>query len=309
MTNPARIESPAGVVSKRDVLEIGMTYKQVRNRIQRGDWERLARGQYTRTDEADSASRFDAERAEHARRAIAAQRNRPGSVISHRSAAILHGLPLVSGIPEEVEINRRFSGWDGHDQGVHVHDVQLEPHHALIVDGVPITSLERTFFDVAACGFLPDALAVADAILRASPDLRLPAFIASLPKGLRGIRTARRAAQHASGLRESPLESWSFADFIDWGIPLPACQAEIVDEAGGFIARVDFLWRRRDGRLLIGECDGALKYETTEAIYAEKRREDSIRAQSHDVVRWGWADLRGGGELLRHRLRRALAES
>ena len=50
-----------------------------------------------------------------------------------------------------------------------------------------------------------------------------------------------------SPLRESPLESVSYAEFVDWGIPLPELQVTIHDEED-FVGRVDFLWR--DSRVI-----------------------------------------------------------
>jgi hypothetical protein len=35
-----------------------------------------------------------------------------------------------------------------------------------------------------------------------------------------------------------------------------------------------------------------MKYATPEDLYAEKRREDAIRALGHPVIRWGSKDLR-----------------
>ncbi|HET9117119.1 MAG TPA: hypothetical protein VFN75_03425, partial [Pseudonocardiaceae bacterium] len=50
----------------------------------------------------------------------------------------------------------------------------------------------------------------------------------------------------------------------------------------------------------VGEFDGKSKYgrllrpgqDPAEVVYAEKLREDAIRAQTWEVVRWTWADLR-----------------
>jgi very-short-patch-repair endonuclease len=69
--------------------------------------------------------------------------------------------------------------------------------------------------------------------------------------------------------------------------------------SGVFIARVDFWWERVG---LVGECDGQMKYETPADLYAEKRREDTIRAHGYRVIRWGPQDLRS--TLLAQRLHR-----
>lgn len=66
-------------------------------------------------------------------------------------------------------------------------------------------------------------------------------------------------------------------------------QVEIRSYAAAFIARVDFLWM--DERL-VGEADGMVKYDSREALFAEKRREDAIRGEGYRVIRWGATDLR-----------------
>jgi very-short-patch-repair endonuclease len=79
-------------------------------------------------------------------------------------------------------------------------------------------------------------------------------------------------------------------------------QVEIRSPAGGFIARVDYLWERAR---LVGEADGVMKYEQRDDLYAEKRREDVIRSQGYQVLRWGMADLRS--RALAERIRKSLA--
>lgn len=94
-------------------------------------------------------------------------------------------------------------------------------------------------------------------------------------------------------MRETPLESASFAYFVDHRVPLPRMQVVVTERDGEFVARVDFLW---DADRLVGEADGRLKYQSADDLYREKRREkrreDALRALGYRVVRWGAADLR-----------------
>ena len=69
-----------------------------------------------------------------------------------------------------------------------------------------------------------------------------------------------------------------------------------VRHAGG-TAYADFGWPEQR---TIGEFDGKAKYErllrpgqtSADAVYEEKLREDAVRAEGWEVVRWRWADLR-----------------
>ena len=93
---------------------------------------------------------------------------------------------------------------------------------------------------------------------------------------------------------ESPGESLSRAQMHVLGFPAPLLQAR-VHMGGVFIARTDFFWPRHR---LIGEFDGDAKYLRDEylggqtarqAVLAEKKREDQLRAAGFQVVRWDWA--------------------
>ncbi len=85
------------------------------------------------------------------------------------------------------------------------------------------------------------------------------------------------------------MESESYAYFVEHRLPLPICQVSIQGRDGRFLGRVDFLW---EAVRLVGEADGRLKYADADAVYAEKRREDEIRAEGYGFIRWGKADLR-----------------
>ena len=109
---------------------------------------------------------------------------------------------------------------------------------------------------------------------------------------LPGLSRARRAAPLLNGLRETPLESASYAYMVEHRIPRPRLQVTIADERG-FVARVDFLWDDvPSGRRVVGESDGVVKYGAAGEAYREKVREDRLRAAGYRVIRWGFSDLR-----------------
>jgi hypothetical protein len=154
----------------------------------------------------------------------------------------------------------------------------------------PVTTPERTWFDVARSASLADGLAVGDAGLRRGVlDAAKIRNLLTRAQGMRGCRRAAIAAEHICALRETALESGSWAYFIAHGVAIPTMQVEFRHDDGRLIGRVDFYWERIG---LVGECDGRVKYTTLESIYREKRREDALRALGLGMVRWGWADLR-----------------
>lgn len=105
------------------------------------------------------------------------------------------------------------------------------------------------------------------------------------------------------GLRESPGESRCAVALHVAGIDAVP-QVEIRDSAGRIIARVDFLVK---GTKVIIEFDGKVKFASGDpsVLWAEKRREDALRAMGYTVVRITWSDLESPGRVAA-KVRRAM---
>lgn len=208
-------------------------------------------------------------------------------MIGGHSAALLHGLPLFEKPPSEVCLLVPPGHWSGRRSGV----VFRKSGDRLGISPTrPATDVARTWLDIARHHSLADALSVGDAALRGGLlTLEVAEEWAAASTSRRGSRRVPIALQHLNSLRETPLESGSWAYFVAHGLPLPDMQVEYRGVGGQFIGRVDFAWRRHD---VVGECDGRLKYTDRDVLYAEKRREDELRALGLTVVRWGMGDLR-----------------
>ena len=274
--------------SHAQARELGLTPDQIRHRVRSGRWERVGLGCYRRSLSEDLDPHLR-KRLDHVDRAVAAASRHPDSVVALRSAALVRGLPLFLPVPHEVSLLVPYGHWAGHRAGVVFHHGDLDDDGEL-VQGVRITTASRTWLDIARTRPLADSLAVGDAAARAGlVDVGTLRRRAADLRAVRGCRRAQLAAAHVDALRETPLESGSWAYFVRYGIPLPRLQVGFLDEWGEFIGRVDFVW---EGAGLVGECDGLVKYDDRRALYAEKRREDRLRALGLQVVRWGWSDLR-----------------
>lgn len=117
---------------------------------------------------------------------------------------------------------------------------------------------------------------------------------------VRNLRRARSMVLLTDVRSESVAESIFRVDAALAGVQLEA-QVDVHDHAG-FVGRVDF----RLGSTIF-EIDGAVKYDGAEgrdALVAEKRREDRLRALGYRVVRLMWSDLTP--ERIRRVLREAL---
>ena len=284
-----------------DALAAGLTRDQIRHRLRAGSWQALGRGTYRRANwmPSDIDDQYSVERIDHTHRSVAAALRNPECIVGFESAAVVHYLPLFSPIPSRVTLIAPPGHWYGprgqlllRRSALAASDVEQRR--------VPITTPARTWFDVARTRSLADALTAGDWGLRThSVSLDQLRSAVHQAGSVRGCRRAAQALALLDAARETPLESGSWAYFVQHSIPLPSLQLELRDRSDAFIGRVDFCWESVG---VVGECDGRVKYESRERLYQEKRREDRLRDMGWQVVRWGWADL--WGPSLAARLRR-----
>jgi hypothetical protein len=280
------------LVLRQAALDQGFVDDEIARLRRRKTWTALQRGAYlVGTPALDR-------RARHLLvvRATLAGLRTP-AVVSHSSAAALHGLPLW-GVPlNQVHVTRRPPARTDSDTRLRSHAARLPDEDVVHVGSIPVTSVARTVVDLARVLPFAPALVVTDAALRdpglSRDDLRT---VLEAAAGTRGTRAARRVVEAADGRSESVGESRSRAIMIQLGLPLPDLQIEVRRADGVLVGRSDFAWR---AQRLLGEFDGRVKYgrllrpgqEPGDAVFEEKRREDALRAEGWGMVRWVWRDL------------------
>ncbi|MDN5762872.1 MAG: type IV toxin-antitoxin system AbiEi family antitoxin domain-containing protein [Microlunatus sp.] len=238
------------------------------------------------------------------------------AVVSHMSAAVLHDLPTWNDQLTKVQLIRNRAGGGRNRSNVIVRGLLLGSADIVQIDGISTTSLPRTVLDLACQLPLSRSVAVGDAALRAAAlsypyeDLR-PTLesLLMVAGGRTGVPRARQAIAMLDGRSESVGESRSRVVLIQAGVPTPQLQYEVYDAVGRFLARTDFAWP--EARTL-GEFDGRIKYSGQlgeageDILFAEKRREDRLRSEGWEMVRWVWSDLKQPAALIRN-LERAFA--
>lgn len=224
----------------------------------------------------------------------AVAQSRTTQVVSHISAAVLWGAPVVGPMPQLVHVLCSVAAGTRTEHGMRKHatprpDLHLERRGELVMSGVA-----RMAVEVASDCAFTTAVGVIDWVLgsrRATRD-ELLACLDEL-EIRRGRTRAERAIRFADGAAGSAGESLSRVRMHESGVPAPVLQQRFED-ADGFIGFVDFWWPEFD---LIGEFDGVSKYVREEfrggrsiadVVVAEKRREDRLRAAGPRVIRWGW---------------------
>ncbi len=237
--------------------------------------------------------------------AAAAEMRGGAGVISHASAAALHGLPLYRHRPAHVHttIAARVSSTPA--GGVFRHRDSITRSDIEMVHGIRCTSLERTIFDVARTTGRETALGCADAGLRreavsdgftqdaARADAwreRMRARVL-LARGTRGVRSALATIESADGRAHLPGESVTRLQLHRLGFAAPRVQVPIAAPNGGQYW-VDLAL---DDRRVFVEFDGKGKYldiamtrgvPLEQVLLDEKEREDWIRGRT------GWGLVR-----------------
>ena len=274
--------------STQELLTLGLTDREIRNRVARGSLVRVRRGHYIISGET-------VPEAAHLRLLAATLPHlAPENVISHTSAALLHGFPVRRPDLEQVTTIRRTPGHGCQSRKLRARHTAITDSEITLAGHIPVTTQARTVCDLARTAPFEWAVAAADAALHQGldpADLEIPL---DLHPALRGTTRARRVLAFADGRSESPAESISRVHMARAGIPSPVLQHEVFDRNGEFVARLDFAWPDLG---LAGEVDGRIKYDDLlpaghdpiEVILAEKQREERIRqATGWWLVRWDW---------------------
>jgi hypothetical protein len=245
--------------------------------------------------------------AQHRMRVVAAvEQMRGGSaIVSHLSAAVLHGLPLYRFVEQPIQVTLAGGRRASSRPGLQRHQGRLADDDIVDVDGILCTSLQRTVFDVARTGPFETALACADGALRREcVDGRAFDPVAQeewrdqmsertrCAPGARGIVQARRVIAFADGRAESVGESVSRVQFVRLGYTVEPQMA-----VAGPRGRLYYADIALPNEQVFWEFDGAGKYSdpkmrggmsADDVLLKEKRREDWIRAVT------GWKVCRGG---------------
>jgi hypothetical protein len=262
----------AGIFTLDQARLLGLARRDIERKIRVGEWQRVGNGVLEATPR--TVGRWDRERHALARMGDKA-------VLSHLTAASIHGLPLPVPV-QEVDVTVPRNVKRPAPPGVTVHHRRIDRSDCAVSDGLLVTSVARTVLDAALVLPKIDAVVAADAALRR----RTTEFgeLVSKARDLRHHRHAARLADFVALLDPrsgSVPESRLRVGLIDAGLPAPVTQYEVwVDERK--IATVDFAW---PAYKLILEVDG-LRYHSADKAF----RRDRVR--QNELVQAGWRVLR-----------------
>jgi hypothetical protein len=284
----------AGPLLRPGLLAAGWTDDELRRLRRRGELTAVVAGAYV--DPADPRLRRSESR--HALLVAAAvPRVAADSVVSHVSAAVLHGLPVWNVPLHRVHTTRPRRSGGVRTNRLHVHTAPLEPGEIAVVGGTALTSAVRTLLDITRTVGFEEAVVIIDAALHRHICTR-DELLAGLERINRwkGAPAARRAVTFADARSESPGESRSRVAIARLGLPEPVLQWAVRRGDGVVLGEVDFGWPEL-GR--VGEFDGFVKYGRllhpgqvpADVLFAEKVREDAIRSTGLHMGRWIWPEI------------------
>jgi hypothetical protein len=200
-------------------------------------------------------------------------------VVAGLSASALHGAKWIDARrPAQIIHDNRHP-----PPGIRTWADCVEADEIAVVDRMRVTTPARTALDLACRYPVDKAVAMIDALARASrvkvADIEL---LAERYRGRRGIRRARVALPLVDPGAESPRETWLRLLLIRAGFPPPQTQIPVYDEYGQLAAVLVMGWEHLK---LAVEYDG-------DHHWTDRRQFNNDIARQEALTGLGWIDVR-----------------
>lgn len=217
----------------------------------------------------------------------------PETVLSHRSAAALWGMLPPSSVAIEVTRPTRLRS----RPGLRAHRSALRPDEITRVDGIPVSTVSRTLFDLAAIGNRRQVEnAFNEAEVRGLTDrLSVPMLLERYPRrrGTRMLRQLTDGDSASRGVTRLELEE-RFKEVLDrTDLPRPRLNADVA--VSGQFFEVDCLWAEQ--RLIV-ELDGRAVHGTRRAFEKDREKDRLLQVAGWRVVRVTWRQMHDDGPAL-----------
>ena len=208
-----------------------------------------------------------------------------GAVLSHWSAAALWG---IRGNRDSIHIT---SPSKTKSRGaIRRHFTLLAPDELTVEDRIPVTTVPRTIFDLAAVASpqtVESALRQCE-YLRLYDSLSLWDLLDRYPghRGIRAVRTALARLGETTGVPRSVFEE-RFLAFLDrYDLPRPNLNVWL--QINGRSIQVDCLWP--DLKVIV-ELDSWSAHGTRAAFRDDKARDRALRVAGYSTTRIAWSQL------------------
>lgn len=195
-------------------------------------------------------------------------------VVAGLAAAASHGSRWID---DDVPIDLIWRNQHA-PAGVITRNLRVETDEVTRVAGLPVTTVERTAYDLARRLPIGEAVARLDALMRATPfGVDDVLELAKRYPRARGLRQLRAALERVDPGAASPKETWLRLLMIDAGLPTPETQIP-VNEGWRTIGVLDMGW---EGYKVAAEYDGD-HHRTDRRQYAR----DHWRIRKLEALGW-----------------------
>jgi len=284
-----------GLFNTRHLRELGVSKATREQRLGAGRWEHVADSVY-RMSGAPPTWRSEL--------LAACWAGGDRALASHRSAAALWELPGGSRDFAEILAPR----WRRtRTPGILVHETKLMTSDDIdVVDAIPVTTIERTIFDLARRNTYSGVDILIDSALRRGLTTlaRLDAACERLATrgrpGAERFRTVVGGRIDEAGIPESPPERLLARDLVAQGLPQPTMQFEVRTPDGRFVARVDLAYPEE--RLAI-EYDSFEHHTGRFALVRDSDRRNRLLAVGWTTLTATNADVRNQSSTLAEHVR------
>lgn len=264
-------EGQRGLVTREQLLELGLGRRAIEHRIELGRLRPVHRGVYTVGHRLLT---------QHGRWMAAVLAYAPDGVLSHRAAAGLWGLRNETRIEVTAPPGRKPR------PRIRLHRADLPPDETTTHHRIPTTTVPRTLLDLSAAvsrDELRSAMRKAET-QRLTDPLTLGDLIERYPRrpGIPNARAVHNEAQRGMGVTKRELEARFQSFLLNARLPTPTTNTLIE----GF--EVDCAWRKR--RLIV-ELDGRATHDTPHAFEADRLRDRRLGAEGWRVIRITWRQL------------------
>lgn len=294
---------------RHELLDLGITDALQSAMVRRSLLTRLRHGIYTLTDVVLAATPVDRHLIDLA--ACLASAREPAWSFGP-SAALVRRMPLPYSVPNTLCVVRSSGGDERalrrpsqHRLATPKADVTTGPvdeRACSVVQGIPVVG--PALAAVSAASSMTSSrwqTALLDAALWQGASAEDVAVTLDQWRHLGHREELLAALERARVGAQTVFETFSRLALMEQGIPEPVLQQPFYDE-DGLIGYVDMWWPDWN---VIGEADGAVKYQARADVVTEKRREDRLRRRGPSIVRWMFDEIEEHPELVAARIRQS----
>ena len=292
----ATIARNGGFLTTVQAKDAGLTLGHIRSAVRAGELVTVRRGVYADAAAWAELDPFRGQPLLRARAALATMQRR--SVLSHDSAALMHGLEVMDSHRSLVHVTREGfpSAWTS--AGVRHHLARFAPEQVRRVDGLEVLDPARTAVDIARDSGFPAGVVACDSAMRHGVTRNHLIESYEIMKSWPGVTRARAAVDFADPSAANGGESLHRILVSELGLEEPIDPQFPIQTPHGLrivdlrVGRHFFEFHGTD-KLVPVEQGGLSAVPARAAIRAERDRATELRALGFGLSDTYAADLRG----------------